>query len=84
MVDPHTAVGIEAAERHAGVSQAPIISLATAHPSKFPDAVEKASGISPTLPSHLSDLYEREESYEILPNDEGAVKSYILAQRKGE
>ena len=81
---PHTAVGIEAAERHAGVSQAPIISLATAHPSKFPDAVEEASGISPTLPSHLSDLYEREESYEILPNDEGAVKSYILAQRKGE
>ncbi|MEC7714934.1 MAG: threonine synthase [Actinomycetota bacterium] len=84
VVDPHTAVGIEAAERHAGVSQAPIISLATAHPSKFPDAVEEASGISPTLPSHLSDLYEREESYEILPNDEGAVKNYILAQRKGE
>ena len=84
VVDPHTAVGIEAAERHAGVSQAPIISLATAYPSKFPDAVEEASGISPTLPSHLSDLYEREESYEILPNDEGAVKSYILAQSKGE
>ncbi|GIR37761.1 MAG: hypothetical protein CM15mP49_31460 [Actinomycetota bacterium] len=52
-------------------------------PSKFPDALKKLVDF-PTLPSHLSDLYEREESYEILPNDEGAVKSYILAQRKGE
>ena len=64
--------------------QAPIISLATAHPSKFPDAVEEASGFSPTLPSHLNDLYERKESYEILPNDEMIVKSYILKQRNGE
>ena len=84
VIDPHTAVGIEAAERHASVLQAPIISLATAHPSKFPDAGEEASGFSPILPSHLSDLYERKESYEILPNDEVIVKSYILKQRNGE
>ena len=84
VIDPHTAVGIEAAERYAKVLHAPIISLATAHPSKFPDAVEEASGFSPTLPSHLSNLFERKESYEILPNDEGAVKSYILEQRNGE
>lgn len=84
VIDPHTAVGIEAAERHMTQLQAPIISLATAHPSKFPDAVEEASGFSPILPSHLSDLYERKESYEILPNDEVIVKSYILKQRNGE
>ena len=84
VIDPHTAVGIEAAERHMTQFQAPIISLATAHPSKFPDAVEEASGFSPTLPGHLSDLYERKESYKILPNDEVVVKSYILEQRNGE
>ena len=84
VIDPHTAVGIEAAERHMTQLQAPIISLATAHPSKFPDAVEEASGFSPTLPSHLNDLYERKESYEILPNDEVIVKSYILKQRNVE
>ena len=84
LIDPHTAVGVQAAERYMDVSQAPIISLATAHPSKFPDAVKEASGISPSLPDHLQDLYERKESYEILPNEESIVKNFILDQMRDQ
>jgi threonine synthase len=80
LIDPHTAVGLKTAESFMSELDAPTISLATAHPSKFPNAVEQASGISPSLPQHLSDLFEREESYEILPNDEQVVKNYILEQ----
>ncbi|MBT95128.1 MAG: threonine synthase [Acidimicrobiaceae bacterium] len=78
LIDPHTAVGLKTAESYMSELDAPIISLATAHPSKFPNAVEHASGITPSLPQQLSDLFEREESYEILPNDEQVVKAYIL------
>ena len=77
MVDPHTAVGIEAAERHAGVSQAPIISLATAHPSKFPDAVEKAIDSRPHLPPHLADLMDRETKIHHVSKDPAAIADLV-------
>jgi threonine synthase len=77
LVDPHTAVGIGAARaRRRGDS--PMVALATAHPAKFPDAVEQATGIRPALPERLADLLEREERYDVLPDDVGAVRAYVL------
>ncbi|HXP95145.1 MAG TPA: threonine synthase, partial [Telmatospirillum sp.] len=55
----------------------PMVALATAHPAKFPDAVEAATGIRPALPQRLSDLFERPERYDVLPNDLETVKDYV-------
>ena len=55
----------------------PMVALATAHPAKFPDAVEAASGVHPALPDFLSDLYEREERAVTLEGGTATVKSYI-------
>src|SRR3546814_3241263 len=57
-----------------------VVTLATAHPAKFPDAVERASGVRPPLPARLGNLFDREERYEKLPGDYDAVKAYILAE----
>ncbi|MGB2097013.1 MAG: threonine synthase [Candidatus Puniceispirillales bacterium] len=59
MIDPHSAIGLAAARAAAQTDDDPIVALACAHPAKFPDAVEKATGIRPELPPHLSDLMER-------------------------
>ena len=53
------------------------MSLATAHPAKFPDAVERATGVRPPLPPHLADLMERRERFARLPNDQAAVERFI-------
>ena len=79
LVDPHTAVGIGAARRELNASGRNIV-MATAHPAKSPDAVEKATGIRPELPKHLSDLYEREERFEVLPNDLATVQEFVEAR----
>ena len=60
MLCPHTAVGVKVAEEHLG-GATPMITLATAHPAKFPDAVEAATGARPPLPSWMADLYDRPE-----------------------
>lgn len=78
VLDPHTAVGTRAArallrER----PEVPVVALSTAHPAKFPDAVERATGTRPALPPHMADLMERKESFTILPNDQGAVERFI-------
>jgi threonine synthase len=75
LLDPHTAVGYHVAQNQKGSE--PIITLATAHPAKFPDAVEKASGIRPRLPSRLSGLMTAQETFTVLANEETAVKSFI-------
>lgn len=54
-----------------------MISVATAHPAKFPEAVEAATGVHPELPARLADLFEREERYEVLPADLGIVKDVV-------
>ena len=77
LVDPHTAVGIGAA-RDQRRGDSPMVALATAHPAKFPDAVEQATGIRPALPARLADLLEREERYDVLPNDVGVVRAHVL------
>ena len=80
VIDPHTAVGVAVAERMHGPRETPMITLATAHPAKFPDAVERAIGIRPALPDHLADLHEREERCTTLPNDLTAVMRHIREQ----
>ncbi|GIL02044.1 MAG: threonine synthase [Alphaproteobacteria bacterium] len=80
LADPHTAVGLDVARAFAGAE--PMVTLATAHPAKFPDAVEAASGTRPRLPAWLGDLMERRERYETVANDAGAVKRHIEARAR--
>ncbi|MBM6552144.1 threonine synthase [Marinomonas ostreistagni] len=77
LLDPHTAIGLEAARKCWKDKSVPMITLATAHPVKFPEAVEKANCATPSLPEHMKDLFEREEAYEVLPNDLLTVQSYV-------
>ncbi len=72
---PHSAVGVHVAEQHMGDS--PMVTLATAHPAKFPDAVEKATGVRPGLPPRMADLYERSERVTRVENDLGAIETLI-------
>lgn len=73
---PHTAVGVNVAEQHL-TPNVPMITLATAHPAKFPAAVEQASGQHAPLPPHMADLYERKERITKVENDLGAIESLI-------
>jgi threonine synthase len=57
----------------------PIVAMATAHPAKFPDAMEQATGQRPPLPPQMADLFEREERFTILPNDRDAVEAAVRA-----
>ena len=77
---PHSAIGVKVAEalRDPGV---PMVTLATAHPAKFPDAVEKASGIRPPLPNRMADLYERSERVTQVANDLAALETLIEERR---
>lgn len=77
LIDPHTAVGLAAAIEARGDRSMPMVVLATAHPAKFPDAVEAATGIRPPLPAHLADLFERPERYEVVANDYGTIRGVI-------
>ena len=82
LADPHTAIGIAAARAcarpHPGV---PTVAMATADPAKFPDAMERATGIRPPLPPALADLYERDEIYTRVPNDLAQVQSLVRAAK---
>jgi threonine synthase len=83
LVDPHTAIGIVAARQKASSvpdPHAPVVAVATAHPAKFPDAVERATGIRPILPPSLADLTERKERLSVLPNDLAQVKEFVRAR----
>jgi len=72
---PHSAVGVKVAENHLGA--VPMITLATAHPAKFPDAVEAAMGTRPALPERMADLFERPERVTRMPNDLAALQAHI-------
>ncbi len=73
---PHSAIGVHVAEQRLDPN-VPMITLATAHPAKFPAAVEEASGRHPPLPLHMADLYDREERITEVPNDLGAIETLI-------
>ncbi len=77
MLDPHTAVGVGVARQFTGCTDSPIVCLATAHPAKFPDAVFEATGVRPSLPRHLDDLFERPESLDHAANDLSAVEALV-------
>jgi threonine synthase len=79
LADPHTAIGIAAARAASLPEPVPIIAMATAHPAKFPDAVEQATGIRPPLPPRLAHLMSGTERFSRAANDIGAVESLIRA-----
>ena len=79
LADPHTAIGIAAARAHPPAHGVPTVAMATAHPAKFPDAMERATGDRPALPPRLADLFDRPERFTVLPNDLAAVEAQVRA-----
>ncbi len=80
VIDPHTAIGLAAARRSGIDAATPVVTLATAHPAKFPEAVERATGSRASLPGRVGDLFERQERYDVLPGTFEAVTEYIAAR----
>lgn len=80
LLDPHSAIGFYAAQQIDLPADVPVVTLATAHPAKFPQAIAQAGvGVAPQLPQHLSDLFAREERVTVLPNDADAVRKHIAS-----
>ncbi|EXJ09453.1 MULTISPECIES: threonine synthase [Nitrincola] len=79
LLDPHTAIGLKAARECWKDKTIPMITLATAHPVKFPEPIVKAGLESPALPAHLADLYEREERFTVLPKDLASVQAFVAS-----
>ncbi len=82
VVDPHTAVALHVAQAHIGHAHT-VVSLATAHPAKFPDAVQAACGVSPALPPHMRHIMEAEEHFTVLPAELEAVEGFIASHVEG-
>jgi len=78
LLDPHSAIGVKVALGSGLPPEVPVITLATAHPAKFPDAI-RAAGLDQAvaLPLHLRDLFERKERVAVLPNDLAAVQAFM-------
>ena len=81
-IDPHTAIGLAAARGLAVADDVPVVTLATAHPAKFPDAVQQAIGVAPALPARLGDLMHRAEHYAVLPATIDAVARHIAERAR--
>ena len=78
LLDPHTAIGVQAARKTRQSNAVPMICLATAHPAKFPEAVQKAGqSEDPKLPHHMQDLFSREERYQVIENYIAKVQDFI-------
>jgi threonine synthase len=77
LIDPHSAIALAAADKQGLPAGVPVVALATAHPAKFPDAVEAASGIRPALPERLADLLTHPERFDVVENDVTAVRDHI-------
>ncbi len=82
IVDPHTAVGLVAGRACRRDPAVPLVALATAHPAKFPDTVEAATGVRPDLPAHLVELFDLPERCATLPCDLAAVRDYVVANSR--
>ncbi|MFZ5743876.1 MAG: threonine synthase [Pseudomonadota bacterium] len=80
LLDPHTAIGLHAAQVTGIDPAVPVVTLATAHPAKFRDAVERATGHRPALPARIGDLFEREERLIELSGDYAAIAEYVAAR----
>jgi threonine synthase len=79
LADPHTAIGIAAARALPCAGGVPLVALATAHPAKFPDAMQQATRHRPPLPPRMADLFERKERFTVLPNDLSIVEATVRA-----
>jgi threonine synthase len=78
LLDPHSAIGLDAARHCRRNTSTPMVTLATAHPAKFPDAVMQAGQtIEPSLPHHMADLFARKERYTVLEGDLTRVQAFI-------
>jgi threonine synthase len=77
LLDPHTAIGVQAARQTRRDKDVPMVCLATAHPVKFGEAIKKAGLGEPDLPHHMADLFDREERYEVLKNNMGDVHAFM-------
>ena len=78
VLDPHTAIGVEAGRKERSTQKTPMVCLATAHPAKFPDAIKAAGSMDdPELPHHMRDLFDKEERYQVLENDIDSVHAHI-------
>jgi threonine synthase len=77
LLDPHTAIGVEAARKIRRSLDVPMVCLATAHPAKFDEAITKAGLENPKLPHHMADLFEREERFVVLKDDITTVQEHI-------
>jgi threonine synthase len=84
MIDPHTAVGLAAGRAQRRDMSVPLVALATAHPAKFPDAVESATGVRPALPGRLKDLFERQERCTVIANDLAAIKNHVQERARAK
>ena len=82
ILDPHTAIGVAAGRALRPDAETPVVAMGTAHPAKFPEAVARATGITPALPARLADLGERPERCEVLPNDLAAVQSLMRTKSR--
>ncbi|MCU1360751.1 MAG: thrC [Ilumatobacteraceae bacterium] len=83
LLDPHSAVGVGAVEQLRQQLGSTVVTLATAHPAKFPDAVQRATGVHPPLPPHLADLFERPERVSRSANDLSAVERFVESVAHG-
>lgn len=79
LLDPHSAVGVHVARSQKNIFS-PMVTLATAHPAKFPGPVKAASGIDPQLPAWLANLFDLPERLDVLDNDQLAVEEFIRAR----
>lgn len=83
LICPHTAVAVGVAEEALDRDPAtPMVTLATAHPAKFPDAVNEATGIRPALPPRMKDLFERPERVTRVANDLAALEALVRGERR--
>lgn len=81
MLDPHSATGVGAGRLCNRNIEQPMVVLATAHPAKFPDAIEQSNiGVQAIIPPHLGDLFEREERFTVLPCDKAVVNTFMFDQ----
>jgi threonine synthase len=84
LLDPHTAIGVKAARECRRDQKTPMITLGTAHPVKFGEAIEKAGLETPALPHHLADLFDREEHYDVIANELNVLQAYVVQHVFGE
>lgn len=78
LLDPHTAIGVQAGRKTRRNAETPMVCLATAHPAKFPEAVRQSGQVeNPELPFHMRDLFEREEQYDVLDDDIASVQAFM-------